>query len=400
MKKIVYLDGLRGLAAFVVVIAHFVQVFMPSVIEGREEIRHFAFEEVLAETPLNLLFNGNFSVCLFFALSGYVLSWRYFRSGDRTILYSAAIRRYFRLAGPAFASVVIAYACMIAGWGMFDDVRGLTGSSMPDPFAADASVLTMVKEGLFHTFFTYGAQYNPVLWTMTYELFGSLFIFAFLLLCGKRRIRFVLYAALVCWLLDSYYLAFVIGVLLSDLQHSGKDRLARVRRPWINAVLLVAGLFFGSYPYIHPAGTLYAVLLWKTSNFDFFVFYHVIGAGLVLTAVLNSSRLQALLGSKWCAYLGKISFSLYLVHFTILCTFGCFLFLQLSAVLPYGINLLITIAVTLAFIMAIAHGFYRLVDAVILDVLSRWNKRMFIGAKRAEKKRGTKPVAAGDQAMD
>lgn len=375
--KIAYLDGLRGIAAFIVVVSHFFQVFMPSVFEGNGEIEHFAFESIAARTPLNLLFNGNFSVCLFFVLSGYVLSYKFFRNKNNTIVYSSAIRRYFRLAIPAFVSVVLAYLIVILNLGAFDDIRGITLSSMPDPFDADASLLTMLKEGLFHTFLTYGSQYNPVLWTMTYELLGSFMIFAFLLVLGKRSFRFVGYAILIYWFIDSYYLGFVLGMFLSDIKNSGRDWLTYINRPWINFILLISGIFTGSYPYLSPQGTVYSVLVWDSANFSFFVFYHVIGALLIITCLLNSSRMQSFFSLKLFAYLGKVSFSLYLVHFIIICTFGSFIFLLFSSYLPYSLNVVLTSIITLPMIFAIAHVFYCFVDARTLFWISRWNNRIF-----------------------
>ncbi|MGM1046891.1 MAG: acyltransferase family protein [Bacillota bacterium] len=380
-SKIVYLDGLRGLAACIVVISHFFQVFAPSVFEGRTEIEHFAFENIAARTPLNLVFNGNFSVCLFFVLSGYVLSCKFFQMKDNHIIYSSATRRYFRLAAPAFLSVILAYLIVIFGLGAFDNIRGITLSSMPDPFVANTGLLTMLKEGLFNTFFTYGSQYNPVLWTMTYELLGSFLIFAFLLILGRRSIRFAGYAILIYFFIDSYYLGFVLGMLLSDLKNSNRDWLAYINRPWVNVLMLFTGIYAGSYPYINPQGTLYSVLVWESANFSFFVFYHVIGSFLIITALLNSSRMQSLFNLKLFAYLGKVSFSLYLVHFTIICSFGSFIFLQFSTFLPYGINVLLTAVITLLVIFAIAHTFYRFVDAKALFLLARWNERMFKGEK-------------------
>lgn len=365
----------------IVVVSHFFQVFAPSVFEGREEIEHFAFEGIAARTPFNLLFNGNFSVCLFFVLSGYVLSYRFFGTGDRFIVYSSAIRRYFRLAVPALASVFLAYLILVLDLGAYDNIRGMTLSSMPDPFAADANLLVMLKESLFHTFFTYGSQYNPVLWTMTYELFGSFMIFVFLIVCGRHRIRYAVYAILICLFIDSYYLGFVLGMLISDVKNSGRDRLAFIYQSWIRLLLLCAGIYLGSYPYVAPQGTIYSILQRGASNFDFFVFYHVIGSFLILTVLLHSSRMQSIFSHRFFAYLGKISFSLYLVHFTIICSFGSYVFLHLSPFLNYGPRVLLTTILTFAVIAAVAHWFYRLVDARILLGLSRWNKALFTSGK-------------------
>ncbi|MFD0619758.1 acyltransferase family protein [Paenibacillus sp. GCM10027629] len=387
-SKIAYLDGLRGLAACVVVVSHYFQVFAPSVFEGRAEIEHFAFERYAAVTPINLLFNGNFSVCLFFVLSGFVLSYRYFRTKDSLPVYSSALRRYFRLAVPAVLSVVLAYLVIVFGFGYYDDIRGMTLSSMPDPSIASASFLVMIQEAFYHTFFTYGMTYNPVLWTMTYELFGSFLIFAFLLLVGRFKLRFLVYLVLGWVFIDSYYLGFVLGMLLSDLVYSGRNWLDLIRRPWVNFLLLIAGLYLGSFPYLGVEGTIYALLVWQPgSGFAYFPFYHVIGSFLILIALLNSPWLKALFSRTLFSYLGKISFSLYLVHFTILCSFGSFLFLQLQLLLPYSISVVLTILITTPVIFACAHLFYRWVDASTLAVLARWSKRMLLPITNRRKER-------------
>ncbi|WP_274363043.1 acyltransferase family protein [Paenibacillus thermotolerans] len=377
-RKIEYLDGLRGTAACIVVSAHIFQVFMPSVFEGRADIAHFAFETFASRTPLNLLFNGNFSVCLFFVLSGYVLSYRYFHTKRNAIIYSGAAKRYFRLAVPAFVSVLLAFAVMRLGLGYFDEVSGITRSSMIDPYDADPGALSMVREAFYHTFFTYGFQYNPVLWTMTYELFGSFMIFGFLLLLGKFRIRYLAYAALIWYFADSYYLGFVLGLLLSDLRNSGRmGALQRLNRPWVNVPLVLAGVYFGSYPYAGTEGTVYEVLALPVANVNLFVFYHIVGSFLLMIALLNSGSMQRLFGSRLFAYLGKISFSLYLVHFTIICSFSSFLLLQLRDVLSYGHNLLLTTLASVVIIFVTAHLMYRFVDAKTVETLSRWSGRRF-----------------------
>ncbi|WP_339271136.1 acyltransferase [Paenibacillus sp. FSL K6-1330] len=380
--KIVYLDGLRGLAALIVVVSHFFQVFAPSVFEGRKEIEHFAFEGIAARTPFNLLFNGNFSVCLFFVLSGYVLSYRFFQTGDRLIIYSSAIRRYFRLAAPALVSVFLAYLIIVLDLGAYDKIRGMTLSSMPDPFMASDNLLVMLKEGLFHIFFTYGSQYNPVLWTMTYELFGSFLIFGFLVLCGRRVIRYAAYVLLIYVFNDSYYLGFVLGMLLADLKHSDRDWLSYFNAPWMTFIWITVGIYLGSYPYLDPEGTIYSILVWESDGFEFFAFYHVIGSFLILIALLNSRWLQALFHHKLFAYLGKISFSLYLLHFTIICTLGCHLFLLFSTFLSYGWNVIVTSLITVPVIFGAAHVFYRLVDVNVLSLLSRWSKKWLASRKR------------------
>ena len=67
MRKISYLDGLRGLAAFVVVFHHFIYAFYPALFLGSNAQLHLkgGEEAFLSGSVFNLLYNGNFAVCVF-----------------------------------------------------------------------------------------------------------------------------------------------------------------------------------------------------------------------------------------------------------------------------------------------------------------------------------------------
>ena len=71
MKKIQYLNGLRGVAAFEVVFHHFILAFYPALFSGPGIATHLAAGEEVAASGsfLNLFLDGNFSVCIFFLLN-------------------------------------------------------------------------------------------------------------------------------------------------------------------------------------------------------------------------------------------------------------------------------------------------------------------------------------------
>ncbi|SEG68167.1 acyltransferase [Paenibacillus sp. UNC499MF] len=369
--KITYLDGLRGAAALIVVLAHFLQVFLPSMFEARPQVSHFAFDQWIPRTPFNLLFNGNFAVCLFFVLSGFVLSRRFFRYRKRSIVTAALLKRYFRLAFPAVCSLLLAYAVMKLDWNFYDDAREYTRATMPDPYTTAPSFAELLEQGFIHTFFGYGMAYNPVLWTMTYELFGSFLVYGLLLAFGKSRFRFVCYAAGLWLFRDSYYLGFVLGMLLSDLSAGAGRNLIALRPGFFPAAFGLLGLFLGSVPYVGWQGSVYAWLPLSPEGFPGAVTYRTAGAALVLVALLNSRPGQKLFASRPMAYFGKLSFSLYLVHFAVLCSFSCLLFLRLEGRLSYGLNILVTTLVSLPLVFALAHLMYRLIDMPVVGLLSR-----------------------------
>ncbi|MBW7458683.1 acyltransferase family protein [Paenibacillus sepulcri] len=369
-RKIAYLDGLRGLAALAVVLAHYFQVFVPAMFENRMDISHFAFDRVVPKTPLNVLYNGNFAVCLFFVLSGYVLSCRFFRDHDRGLIAGSLIRRYFRLAVPAFVSVLLAYTVMALGLNTYGEIQALTLSPMPDPYAVMPGFGEMVWQTLFHTFFTYGMAYNPVLWTMTYELLGSFMVFAVLLLLGTSPIRFVVYAAGIWFFRDSYYLGFWFGMLLSDLTNSSTASKVRIPSRAAVGLLTLSGLYLGSYPYVSPTGFFYQWLP-LGGGFPNAIAYRTLGALLVIVSLLNSCSSQRWLESRPAVYLGRLSFSLYLVHFAVLCSLSGYLFKLFSGSFSYGWSFVLTTVLSLPFIFVLAHLLYVGVDSRIVKLLSR-----------------------------
>ena len=66
-EKLHYLDGLRGIGALMVVLNHFMVSFYPAVFTGEpSQINSNVFiEQLIAKTPLNVIFSGNFAVCIF-----------------------------------------------------------------------------------------------------------------------------------------------------------------------------------------------------------------------------------------------------------------------------------------------------------------------------------------------
>ena len=81
MRKIIYLQGLRGTAALGVVLHHFFCAFYPMAVFATGP-SHWQWEKLFWSTPLGLLIAGRSLICLFFILSGYVLSLPYFGAGS------------------------------------------------------------------------------------------------------------------------------------------------------------------------------------------------------------------------------------------------------------------------------------------------------------------------------
>ncbi|MCP1423668.1 peptidoglycan/LPS O-acetylase OafA/YrhL [Paenibacillus sp. DS2363] len=387
-KKLFYLDGLRGLAAFAVVISHYIQVFYPAALSGRAEQAHFAWDTWYGISPINLFYNGQFAVCLFFVLSGYVLSVKMYEEALDSetflkLLRSSALRRYIRLAVPAAMSVLLVYLAISTNAFHLQDIWDTTWTDMKkNYYALDTNIYTVIKAAIYDPFFRFEAHpYNPVLWTMSYELLGSFLIFGFLSLFGRVKKRWIVYVVLSIALIQTYFVAFLWGMLLADL----------LKHKWVQSkilkvLVLLMGVYLGSAPYTSLLGTMYApieVLIenineWGQIDIDPRLLARTLGSALILFALLRSKVLQHVFGWKPFVYLGQISFSLYLIHFTFLNTFSAFLFSKVIHYISYNLAYAITFLVSMVPLFIFSHYYMKYIDQGALKLARKVEKKMTI----------------------
>ena len=376
--KINYLDGLRGIAAINVMIMHFFILLVPAIIYSDRMPSHFGgLEQLFSSTPLGLIGAGNFSVCIFFVLSGYVLTYKYFRTKDKKIIISGAVRRYIRLFVPVFAAIILAF--LLASTGVFhyyiETVMISGNNNYANYWTFTPDIVDAVKQAIWGSFFAGEDTYNPVLWTMTIEFYGSMLVFAMALLFGVQRTRWTFYLAAAVLFFNSYYFAFVIGMVLADTFNS-KTSMFKTDNKIILSILLISGLFLGSY----PVGTVTNDSLYGFLNNGLFqtpkLTYHILGASMIMYVLLNSRWLQNIFSSSVPVFLGKISYSLYLIHFLVISSFTCALFLFLHSVFQYGTAVFISCFLSVLLIIPLSYLFYKYVDMVGVRISKIFYNRM------------------------
>ncbi|WP_425547697.1 acyltransferase family protein, partial [Aminobacter niigataensis] len=111
-NKLVALESLRGIAACVVVITHCTLAFYPQFVASLYNGMTPSAFQVYAG-PWLILFNGAAAVLIFFVLSGFVLSRRYFLTGDASVLLASAIKRWPRLMGLVLVSTITSVTLLI-----------------------------------------------------------------------------------------------------------------------------------------------------------------------------------------------------------------------------------------------------------------------------------------------
>lgn len=353
-QKIEALESLRGIGAFIVLIAHLLCTFYPAMYFAGSKL-HFGYEDAIRNGPAHLLYNGQFAVCLFFALSGYVLSHKYFITRDVETLRSSAYRRYFRLMVPVLAAVMISF--IVGSFGLYHhrEIVDITGSGWLDHlfrFPND-DIFRAIYSGLFGVFFSADGRYDNTLWTMTTELHGSFLVYGFLFFFGNRWER--IFAYIVGFLLfkDGYMISFLAGMALCDLNTTLKYGVSEI----ICIGITITGLWMAAVP-DDVNGLLSIIGLHIGAKDPNLIF----GSILVLAGVAFSPSLKKLLSNGFMVWMGKLSFSVYVVHLIIICSYSCMAFSLLNQIVPYNIAAMVTIASSIILVYLVATYFYRWFD--------------------------------------
>lgn len=331
--KIFYLDGIRGTAALLVFFHHFLLAFYSA---------YFSFDPTATnlngldirygQSVFSVLSNGRFCVYIFFVLSGFVLSRKYYQTSRLELVISGAQRRFLRLYIPVAATMIIAFILMQAGMYYNVPVGEMTHSKwwlgslwhFSEPFK---KLWYCLKVG---TMFNGDAAFDTSLWTMSVEFMGSLFVFAFLAFTHHTKNRFacLVMVFLYCKFTDQQMLMdFVFGISLNYVEQFG-DRVSRLLKRIAIPLLLAAAMVLGSFPSNHEMkNTVFEHL--PPFVLSYYEWFHVVGAYFLVLAFVLSPTLQKVFSTRPFRFLGHISFSFYMLHPLVIGSFSCYLFLKL-----------------------------------------------------------------------
>lgn len=364
-KRLTYLEGLRGVAALMVFLCHFSYAFYYALYSTEivEANMPGNLDAYLAVTPLNILYNGKLAVQIFFILCGYVISIRYFQTGNKDYLVKSAVKRYFRLLVPIFFLEVITFFLMKVG--AYHNEAAAVISKSQDWFMyfniKEPTIPTLVKEIFFDAFFGEPFYYNNVLWIIKYEFLGSLMVYGILYLTGKWKYRDVLYVILILVSIRSFYVSIFIGMFLCDLMHQEHTLVRFCRNKFILLISTLVGLVFATYP---AAGENLKHTIYRYLGEPRVIIFYVIGTTLLFWVLLNSKWMQSLLNKKLFQILGKYSFGIYLVHFPVIATFSAWLLLALDRKIGYNSIMIINLLLTVAIVYSLAVVFTKYIEPI------------------------------------
>lgn len=302
--RIPALDGLRGVAALIVVVHHSLlasSAALASIYVGGDP---GGIARAFIDTPLWLLWGGREAVFVFFVLSGFVLALPHARGRAFAALeYYPA--RFLRLYLPVWAALAVAAVLLV----LFDP------QSVGDPtwwLDAHGSPLTLRGTGADGSLFFAGSfMYFSAIWSLKWEIFFSALLPIYLLLAsrgGRPGRALVTAAALIAIAAElndylTFLPIFMLGTVLAYEHAAVSTSLQRLSVPARAAVLAGSLLLLAASSYARslPDGIENALI--------------AIGAtGIVAIGSLPIGALPELLRKRPVAWLGSRSFSLYLVH--------------------------------------------------------------------------------------
>jgi len=364
-KRILSLESLRGLAALTVVFDHFFRTFYPfTFVDTRPQ--HSSFEWFFIHTPLFVTINGAFAVMIFFVLSGFVLSYGFFKRPERFDFVRALVKRYFRLTPVVLGSVLLAFVLLKLHL-FFNTQAGLMPTSWKND---DIGLVSAIWQGIAGVYITTpnDASLNSVLWTIYYEMIGSVLIFAILAMVGRDHRRGYVYAFLVFILIGTNFIGFVAGLILADIYHNRSQVYKFIANLSIiyKGLALTAALYFASFPPLRNAENLSLVhrpLLFLDNYTLNQTIVLLIAAVTIIVLVLTSKRLNKLLELKPLVFLGSISYSMYAIHLLVLGSAASLAFyLAQQQGLPYNYSAAIAVGVYLPTVLIVAVLFNKFVD--------------------------------------
>ena len=364
---------MRGVAAMVVVFTHCALLF-PWFVPRNPWVRAFEM------TPLRLLISGHAAVIIFFVLSGFVLSLPYYSGPVSTRAF--LVRRLFRLYPPYAIALLLAMGgAMLFGRQALSGTTAVVAAIWTEPVTVVGALKQLSGILQFDAL-----RYDPPVWSLVYEMRISICFPLLMFAVLRWDWRLVLGAAVAAgivggvltptssiaigshtlrvpwtlpWTTLEYLFLFVGGAVMARerarLTTWFRDLPGAAR---IGLWALAAGIFV-YWPFVIPGNPLR-----ENGPIDSpeRLIPFGLAAAIVVLGVLGSPRVARVLLHPAVHFLGRISYSLYLLHVVVA-------MVLLHLLLPRGLAPVWVVAVLMPPIsVAAAAVFYRLVERPTMEL--------------------------------
>lgn len=356
--RIQYIDGLKLIMCYMIMLIHFAIAYFPvgfigygSTYQADERIPAF-----FAGLPYSIYTNSPFPLHVFFALVALLPTIAFYRSQEPyPSLQRQAIKRYFRFLLPV--GVAIMGTSLLHSWGLLDFKSLAALNNSPWCLAIEpqsVTTCTLLYQSFIKCYLENCGNILTVMWCMYIIFLGSMLTLALLALFGSSPFRKWLYLASIPLLLAyPTYAAFIVGIACGDfyVHKFPKISLSPCQRNCLSWLLLGLSIIIGYMPdfmFPKPITPFYA---------------NAVASGLIILSLMLNPFLQNILSKPFLVHHAQYSFSVLLVHIWVLVGFSQSIYQQLQSLAP---NHLLSFTLCFIICMVITHllamVFYKLFE--------------------------------------
>lgn len=318
--RIDFLDSMRGLAALEVFFSHFLHLHrtLEGMVTRSEPIDGVL--KWLTYSPMHLFWSGGEAVLFFFVLSGFVLSLPFFEG--RTVPIPAfVVRRFFRIYWP-YLAVILASTLLLRLSLPFHPVEGLSRVWEPKwthPADGAEYLRLLFMRGDF-------TNLDSPAWSLAYEMRISVFIPLICWIVRRTPPGWILGGAALLlssayWVREphwtrvlptfNYSLYFFMGCWVAKERRS---LVALVSKMGNRGKVILLVLALNLYVLAWEFPSLYGPLSTPNPSIHLTDLFTGLAACSLIVLALSSGRIQAFLHQGPLLWLGRVSYSFYLVH--------------------------------------------------------------------------------------
>lgn len=370
-KRELWIDGLKGICCLLIFVHHFICAFYPAEVFGPLYTSHTKYDSFLSQSILGVFFNGNFLVYVFCTISGYVVAKSFIKYKNKD-LFNTILKRYLRLVLPVFLIGIFVF--LLSNFNLFYNVEAASLSDsniwLGSFYLEKINFISMINSAFFKTPFYSDTYLSNAFWMYGAFFMGSIYIYLICItLKNKNKLYnvFLIIPFIACYVSMSFIISFLIGYLLFVFTDSFKLENKKYMK-FISFILIIVGLFFGGFPSEVTPDNYYSIF-----NFNYCFHPHFIGAALLVTGLYYSNIFKWILSLKPFQWLGKLSFSVYLIHIPIIYSFSSYLFLKLIDNNRYNFDCLIVFILSLIIVLIssfifniISNVFYKKVSNLLI----------------------------------
>ncbi len=377
-----YLNGIKGIACLIVALMHFINAFYPAVFNEEGVFAShlpWALDAHITQTPLMSLINGRLMVGVFMVISGMVITMQVMRCSDRRKLAQIVSKRYFRFTLTLFFFCALVF--ILRSLNLFyaeklveiTDARGQKGV-----YSQELNILDTFTYAFFRIPFQKNTVFSLAFWCIRDMIVGSFVA----VLCGiaaqnsRKRIlllAFMLYSVLAYQ--NQWISAYVLGSILAYV-FVHKDEFPKFRNRLVydiaGVVIFLIGMTIGTYPWRVVPTNFYAALgALLPQNMVKTDFFEILGGFLIVSGISMSS-VRRVFDTRPMQFLGKISFSVYLLHIPVIFSVGAGAMILLQGWNDaYNKNTVVVFVVVAAFTIVLSWLYNKYVERFCAFILNK-----------------------------